>query len=110
MNIERERLLDYRVEESASQVRVFFSGRMTFDDNDCFGELLNDDLLNRENCTVVFDFDALEFIDSSGVGMILIAFEELNKRNCVLNLDKDCGQVSNVFGLTKVRDYIKNSG
>lgn len=107
MSIKRERLLGYRVENADNGVRVFFSGRMTFDDNDCFHQLLGDERLGREGECVVFDFSELEFIDSSGISMLLIASEELSNKNCGIRFDNERAQVSKVFDLTKIRGYIE---
>ena len=79
---------------------VAVSGDLTFTDHVAFREIV-DRLANSRSKTVVIDVSELKFIDSAGLGMLLIAREEAAKAGRSLVLRGAQGQVSRMFGLTK---------
>jgi HptB-dependent secretion and biofilm anti anti-sigma factor len=79
---------------------VMLSGDLTFTDHVAFREIA--DRLGASNGkTVKVDVSNLNFIDSAGLGMLLIAREEAAKANRSLVLRGAKGQVERMFGLTK---------
>lgn len=79
---------------------VSVSGDLTFTDHVAFRELA-DRLAASKGNTLTIDVANLSFIDSAGLGMLLIAREEARKANRNLVLRGAKGQVSRMFGLTK---------
>ena len=71
--------MEIRKTIDANGVTIFLEGRFTFDDRKNFHEIAF--LFPEENVTnIVVDFERLEYIDSTGVGMLLIMHENAQKR------------------------------
>jgi anti-anti-sigma factor len=89
-----------RFELKNDDATVALSGDLTFTDHVAFREIA--DRLGRSAArTITIDVSDLKFIDSAGLGMLLIAREEAGKSNRTLILRGAKGQVSRMFGLTK---------
>lgn len=89
-----------RFEFKNGDANVSFSGELTFSDHVAFRELA-DRVATSKQKTIVFELSSLDFIDSAGLGMLLIAREEAHKAGRILVLRGAKGQVGRMFGLTK---------
>jgi anti-anti-sigma factor len=89
-----------RYEFRGNEARVAFSGDLTFADHVVFREVA-DRLGASVDKTIVIELASLDFIDSAGLGMLLIAREEATKKSQTLVLRGAKGQVSRMFDLTK---------
>jgi anti-anti-sigma factor len=79
---------------------VALGGDLTFTDHVAFRDIA--DRLGRSSArTITIDVSDLKFIDSAGLGMLLIAREEASKSNRALVLRGAKGQVKRMFELTK---------
>ncbi|MEI7609751.1 MAG: STAS domain-containing protein [Rhodospirillaceae bacterium] len=67
--------MDFQIATSAEATEIRLLGRLTFDDHLKFNDIKQ---LAEESVggTVVFDLSGLDFIDSAGLGMLVI-FEDL---------------------------------
>jgi anti-anti-sigma factor len=86
--------------EFSDDANVSFSGDLTFTDHIAFREVA-DRMAATSGKTMVIDLSKLDFVDSAGLGMLLIAREEAAKSNRALILRGAKGQVKRMFGLTK---------
>lgn len=65
---------------------------------------------------VVFDFEKVTFMDSSGIGMLLGRYRKLirlGSRAEMINLNNDLHRIFNMSGILKIiplREEIKNNG
>jgi len=89
-----------RFEFKGDEASVSLGGDLTFADHVAFREVA-DRLAATSDKTIVIDVAKLDFIDSAGLGMLLIAREEALKGNRTLVLRGAKGQVSRMFALTK---------
>jgi anti-anti-sigma factor len=80
--------------------RVSISGEFTFTDHIAFKAVASR-LFERQDKPIVIDLAKLEFIDSAGLGMLLIVRDEANKARRSLVLRNPCGQVKRMFDVTK---------
>ena len=80
--------------------RGSFSGEFTFDDHAAFRDVAGR-LLQTKDETVIINLSQLQFIDSAGLGMLLIARDEVGKSNRKLVLAQPQGQVKRMFAVTK---------
>jgi anti-anti-sigma factor len=80
--------------------RVSFSGEFTFADHAAFRDVAGR-LLQTKDETVIINLSQLQFIDSAGLGMLLIARDEVGKSNRKLVLAQPQGQVKRMFAVTK---------
>lgn len=79
---------------------VTMSGDFTFTDHAIFLEIMRR-LFDTSGLPVVIDLSELEFIDSAGLGMLLIARDEAAKGHRHLTLRAPKGQVKRMFGVTR---------
>lgn len=80
--------------------RVSIGGEFTFTDHAAFKSIASR-LFENEGRPIVIDLTSLEFIDSAGLGMLLIVRDEANKANRQLILRSPRGQVKRMFEVTK---------
>jgi len=90
--------MKYEMKDSDSMVLI--SGDLTFTDHVAFREIA-DRLAASNGKSITIDVSNLSFIDSAGLGMLLIAREEARKTNRNVVLRGAKGQVDRMFGLTK---------
>ncbi len=79
---------------------VQVSGDLTFTDHAAF-KAMTDRLFGSAGGAVTMDLTKLDFIDSAGLGMLLLAKDTADKAGCKLVLRSPVGQVKRMFGLTK---------
>ncbi len=80
--------------------RIAVSGEFTFTDHGPFKRMITE-MFETKGKAIVIDLSKLEFIDSAGLGMLLLARDEAKKANRVLVLKNPGGQVKRMFGVTK---------
>jgi anti-anti-sigma factor len=66
-----------------------------------------DDLLREGKLSVIFDFSGLSFIDSAGVGIVVMCFGKLKKSGGTLRLAGVKGQVDDTLKMTHVNEVIQ---
>ena len=64
--------MNYELKNTDTTLEVNISGRMEFNDHNRFRELVNSISSERKK-SIVFNLSYLDFIDSSGLGMLIIA-------------------------------------
>ena len=89
-----------RFEFDDDDARVSISGEFTFTDHTAFKAIATR-LFERQDTPIVIDLAKLEFIDSAGLGMLLIVRDEAGKAGRNLILRGPCGQVKRMFDVTK---------
>lgn len=82
------------------QSTVVMSGDFTFADHGRFLEVMNR-LFDTRSTPIIIDLTGVEFIDSAGLGMLLIARDEASKASRNLTLRGAHGQVRRMFAVTK---------
>lgn len=80
--------------------KVSISGEFTFNDHTAFKSIATR-LFKRKGRSIVIDLAKLEFIDSAGLGMLLIMRDEAGKADRSLILRGPSGQVKRMFDVTK---------
>ncbi len=87
-------------EFNGNDASVSLNGELTFTDHVAFREIACR-LLKAADQSLTIDLSKLDFIDSAGLGMLLIARDEANKANRNLTLRGPKGQVERMFSVTK---------
>jgi len=90
--------MQFQLDNNSSLVSM--SGEFTFTDHGQFKSMVTR-LFETTGAPVVIDLSKLEFIDSAGLGMLLLARDEAKKTNRALILRGPSGQVKRMFGVTK---------
>lgn len=86
------------------EVRLF--DKLVFADHTAFRKLMDDIRSARVNA-VIFDVANLNMIDSSGLGMLMIAIEESKRNNYTLTLKNAVGPVKQLLELSKLDQILK---
>lgn len=98
--------MDYAIEVKDQEAVVRLRGRLTFNDHAKLRALIQEMLQNKAKRQTL-DLATLEFVDSAGIGMLLIAREEM------ANVDKQFvirgaqGQVKRVLAVAQLGKIIK---
>jgi len=92
--------MDYTVTDMGTQKRIEMAGRFTFADNQKFRKIIGM-LSGDASSAIAFDFAGVEFIDSAGLGMMLLFRDECMKRKVALSISGACGQVEKIFKISK---------
>ena len=87
-----------RVEFDDNGAKVSISGEFTFGDHAAFKSMA-DRVFEGRGWPIVIDLAKLEFIDSAGLGMLLIVRDEAEKARRSLILRGPCGQVKRMLFL-----------
>jgi anti-anti-sigma factor len=66
-----------------------------------------DDLLREGKLSVVFDLSGLSFIDSAGVGMVMMCFVKLKKSGGTLLVAGAKGYVEDTLKMTRVNEVLQ---
>ncbi|RTR19557.1 anti-sigma factor antagonist [Azospirillum griseum] len=97
--------MEFRSRVEQDTVEVQLSGRLEFTDHDRLRdivELLDGNGLRR----FVLNLSALDFIDSAGLGMLLILQEEAEQRNIKLVVSGPRGDVKRSIDLAKINEIV----
>ncbi len=92
--------MDFSTSIAPEGVRVALSGKLTFEDNARFRQILA--LLQQAKPRAIeMDFADLAFVDSAGLGMLLLLRQECQNDNIALTLRAARGQVERIFSISK---------
>lgn len=79
---------------------VNINGRLVFSDNSQFRELV-DRFRDHGGKDLVVDLSGLDFIDSAGLGMLLVAKEAADKNKMAMTVRGARGQVKEMFDISR---------
>lgn len=89
-----------QLEFKGDSSQVALIGELTFNDHGVFRDMLKR-LMQTRDQQIVFDLSRLNFVDSAGLGMLLIARDEVGKAKRNLLLSHPQQQVERMFVVTK---------
>ncbi|MFM2043277.1 MAG: hypothetical protein RLY86_1853 [Pseudomonadota bacterium] len=93
--------MDYSVQQTDDGILVKLSGRMTLVDHDKFREVVDQLEKMKRDGVCVFDLSALQFVDSSGLGMFLIARDVAMPKDVEIILKGAQDSVGRVLDIAK---------
>ncbi len=97
--------MNFQVRRSPETIEVLLSGRLEFTDHDSLPdivELLDDPGLRR----FILNMEGLDFIDSAGLGMLLILQEEAEQRNVKMIVRNARDDVRRSFDLARIGEIV----
>jgi anti-anti-sigma factor len=97
--------MDYAIDIKEQEALVRMSGRLTFNDHAKLRALIKEMSQNAVKRQIL-DLASLEFVDSAGIGMLLIAHEELSNLDKQFILRKAGGQVKRVLTVAQLGKLI----
>jgi HptB-dependent secretion and biofilm anti anti-sigma factor len=97
--------MDYQIDQFDAELVAALRGRLTFNDHAAFGRLI-ETMAATGKARQVLDLNRLEFVDSAGLGMFLIARDELRDRGATLCLRAPRGEVRRVLSMARLAQII----
>lgn len=85
----------------ADRIFIMLSGRFTFDDHTVFEEVLTH-VRQASDLGIYLDMKAIQFIDSAGLGMLLLAHDEAKKQGKKIIISGLNGQAKKMFYMTRM--------
>lgn len=92
--------LNYKTEFADGITTVEVTGRFTFGDHSSFRKLI-EEVRGHESSTLVLNIAGVDFIDSAGLGMLLLARDEGEKTNTTVTLRGAQGQVRRMLAVAR---------
>lgn len=92
--------LNYKTEFADGITTVEVTGRFTFGDHSSFRKLI-EEVRGHESSTLVLNIAGVDFIDSAGLGMLLLARDEGEKTNTTVTLRGAQGQVRRMLEVAR---------
>ncbi|KAF0112708.1 MAG: hypothetical protein FD149_2372 [Rhodospirillaceae bacterium] len=93
-----EEAMEHRVNNTSTGQEIQLKGRFTFSDHENFRNVVQL-MENGGTKRFIFDLSGLEFVDSTGLGMFLIAREAAERHKLQLVLRGAQGQVKRMLDL-----------
>lgn len=103
--------MDYQIVTKSDICELHLSGELTFSDNVAFREVI-EELKNTSSPTIEIDFAKLTYIDSAGLGLLVLLFEEAKDQNrsiAIRNIQGDVKRIMEVARFEEIVD-VKASG
>ena len=99
---------DYQVKELNNYTYIEFYGDI--DDSVCpkYKQEISDLIENNKNKNVVFDFNEVTFIDSSGIGLILGRYNQLKSHRKKLYVINTNNQIKKLFKISGIYTIIED--
>ena len=92
--------MEYNVSGDNSTKELMLEGRLTFSDNVVFRKIV-DDLKEFGGSKCVFDLSGLEFIDSAGLGMLMLLRDATISKPFSIAIRGADGQVRRMLEIAK---------
>lgn len=98
--------MEYALNKQANLIDVNLKGDFTFADHEQFRAILFALTDSSGINTVTLDVSGITFIDSAGIGMLIIAHDESASRNQQLVIRGAQGQVKTALDITDLKSLI----
>ncbi|PCI32059.1 MAG: anti-anti-sigma factor [Alphaproteobacteria bacterium] len=92
--------MEYQIDVTDNKFEAKLSEKITFSDLDGFREMVRRMVESHSKDNIV-DLSDVEFIDSAGLGMLLLVRDEISKISSHLTLKSPQGQVQRMFTVAR---------
>ena len=92
--------MQYESAERDGVIVVTLHGRITYSDHPSFRNVIGQ-IRDAAAQKVVFEMADVEFIDSAGLGMLLMVRDTASQKKTEVVLRRPCGQVQRIFASSK---------
>ncbi len=97
--------MQYRIENNQKAKIIFLEGSLTFPDNGAFRNIVHD-LARHQGDRAILDLTRLEFLDSAGLGMLLLARDTASEHKIALSLRSPQDQVRRMLDIARFDELI----
>ena len=92
--------MDFKTTDQQSGKEIHISGSFTFNDNPKFKQIVELVETSRPKA-LRLEVSGMTFIDSAGLGMLLLLRDVCEKENIQVQIDGAQGQVARIFDISK---------
>jgi HptB-dependent secretion and biofilm anti anti-sigma factor len=97
--------MEFNIDTNGNQRQMNLKGRLTFSDHELFREITGS-LKEPGPSACQINLSGLEFIDSAGLGLLLLVSETAKEKNISISLSGARDQVSKMLEITKFSEVI----
>lgn len=98
--------MDYDTRLADGRMNIALKGRLSFSDNEVFHRVVKE--IEAANARqIVIDLSRLEFMDSAGLGMLLIARETCQQARASLSVEGAAGQVKQIMDISDFEELLR---
>ncbi len=92
--------MKYAIDSTPEKVHITIKGRLTYTDYNSFNYITHA-VGEHANQKCIIDLSELDFIDSAGMGMLLLARDKASKQKAHITIKSPQGQVKKMLELGK---------
>lgn len=97
--------MEFNINSNEHHREMSLSGRLTFSDHQAFREITNTlEAPGPQKCSI--NLSGLEFIDSAGLGLLLLVSEAAKEHNITVSLRGARDQVNKMLEITRFNEVI----
>ena len=101
----------FNIQKNNSETKISFLQNNRIDTTNLkeIKEQLNSiitDINNSSNHNLIFDFEPINFVDSSGLSMFINIYKKLNEHNNKISIINTNNFIKNLFTITKLDTFI----
>lgn len=97
--------MDYSLRSEGNRLEVLMQGRFTFQDNEKLRQLLAD-IQGKRAPAIGIDMSGLEYIDSAGLGMLLLIRDAAEEAKASAIFHGAQGQAKKILGMCRFEDIL----
>ena len=97
--------MDYSLRTDGNRLEVLMRGRFTFQDNEKLRQMLSD-LQTRKGQAIGIDMSSLEYIDSAGLGMLLLIRDAAEEAKSSVVFHGAQGQAKKILGMCRFEEIL----
>lgn len=97
-------MFTYQLEEKDGQITIYCEGDMDIDAGELIEEQLEPAL--QSHATIVLDLAQVQFVDSSGIGLLIKLVQDLQEQERVVWLEHIQPEVMEVFELLQLDEIL----
>jgi anti-anti-sigma factor len=97
--------MNYQTRQTADTLEIMVAGRLTYEDHEQFRGLITS-IGGSPGQRIIFDFSDLHFIDSAGLGMLVVAKDLAAAKAMTVHIRSARDLVKKLMMLVKFHDVI----
>jgi HptB-dependent secretion and biofilm anti anti-sigma factor len=97
--------MEYTSELLGNTLRINLNGKLTFSDNNAF-QSITDISGGKTDQHIEIHLEGLDYIDSSGIGMLLVLKEKCDENGATMTLSRPQGQVAKILRVACIDSII----
>ena len=97
--------MDFRKQHDGQRLEIFLGGRLAFEDNESFRQVV-DDVAQPGLTQCVVHLRDLDEIDAAGLGMLILARNAAERVGASLSLSGPQGQVADLLHISRFHELV----